>query len=340
VLFERTEAGQLQLKPLFARVAGIFVGDQITMKVLERATFKSSNLIKGRYILDRANAVAKSFRKFYSVIFNYIDKETGAIKHSGKNWPEVISDFLDELHRLMTNEATVADSDDDDDDDEEAATVAATTSTTTAAASTTTKRKADWMPTGLLAFFCFGPFPWSKHQECKLGLFDKDPSGSSKKKQSRKHARDEKNAHEDFQRSRDSKRGKPAPTRAEELLEKMIQGKNDYTELMVVQTKLMTLTSRSQRLISLMNQYPPTSETHLTFAANLESVEAQIKVATDEMDKIFESKPSAADASKTTSNSNGLDDVRKELNPMEVCTPRQGVLDANKDKEDKSDEDA
>lgn len=107
-----------------------------------------------------------------------------------------------------------------------------------------------------------------------------------------------------------------------------------------MQTKLMTLTSRSQRLISLMNQYPPTSETHLTFAANLESVEAQIKVATEEMDKIFESKPSAADASKTTSNSNGLDDVRKELNPMEVCTPRQGVLDANKDKEDKSDEDA
>ena len=313
VLFERTEAGQLQLKPMFAGVPGIEVGKQIKMTVLERTTFKSPNLITGRLIQDRANAVAKNFRKFYSVIYNHIDKETGAIKHSGKNWPQVISDFLDDVYALLTNEVvTVADS--DNDEDEEAATASSS------AAASAKKRPTTWKPLGLYAFFIFGPFPWCKHQECKLGLFDKDPSGSSKKKQSRKHARAEKKAHDDFERSRDPKRGRPAPSRTEELLEQMINGKNDYTELMAVQTKLMTLTSRSQRLISLMHQYPPTSETHLTFAANLESVEAQIKATTEEMDKLFESKRSA-------------------VNPTEVCTPLQDVLDANKDNEDESKED-
>jgi len=158
VLYRLNEStGKLELKPDFACCApGYEVGNHITRAVLERATFKSEALVSGRCMHERVHqVVVRNLKKMYSVIFHHINKDTGHPKFSGKNWNDVINDFLDDMYKLTEKDAVtvVVDSDEDGNEDPSSATAAPP------AAAAGSKRPDTWMPPGLLAFLAFGPFP-------------------------------------------------------------------------------------------------------------------------------------------------------------------------------------
>jgi len=130
------------------------------------------------------------------------------------------------------------------------------------------------------------------------------------------------------------------------LLQQIIHGKNDHTEFMQLQTKLLTLNSRASRLVSLLTSHNSVdSEARATFQDSLTNVEAKIDDVSKQMDEFLASKPSVTPAPSSSSalpvpapsasasastlstdtsaaagggtSSASLDEVRKELNPTE-----------------------
>ncbi len=284
-LYIDTHDGLLQLNPLYCRFDDfpLVVGKNITLEVLERATFTSLKMVTGRSGYEKAQRIAANLRKMYSIIYNHIKEGDRTPKNSGGNWPLAIDNFLAEFHELTKNDAILLDDSDDDDDDEDDS------------AAATKTRPPKKIPEGLLTFFCVGPFPWCRHQECNLGKFDKDPTGSEKKKSSRKALRADKQAHDDFERSRDIKRGKPEPSMAQQLLKQIIEGRNDYSEFAALETKLIMLTSRADRLVKLLTvstNLPP--NTAQEYHSQLKEIEARIEAVTKQMDEFNARKAAAA----------------------------------------------
>lgn len=321
VLYQPNDDGQMEMKPLLARNAGQLIGVQITKEIIECTTFTSQEVMKGRNIHGRQLAVSRDFRKAESIIYKRIKKEDGSIKHSGKNWSDVINGHLDDMYALLNNVIIVDDSDDDDDNDDEDDAA----NTTATARKTTDKRPTDWVYDGFLAYMTFGPFPWCRHQRANLLNFESDPVGkSAKKKSSRKSARKEKEAHDAFERSRDSKRGKPAPSLTETLLQQVVEGRNEHSDRSLLEAKLITLSSRANRLTKLIGNFSVADPLRQEFMDSYKAVEKEIDGIMKEIDKHKKSGeqrtiPTAASAPAISAAAEGIEP--RVLTATDLTTP-------------------
>ena len=82
---------------------------------------------------------------------------------------------------------------------------------------------------------------------------------------------------------------------AQQLLKQIIEGRNDYSEFAALETKLIMLTSRADRLVKLLTvstNLPP--NTAQEYHSQLKEVEARIEAVTKQMDEFNARKADAA----------------------------------------------